>query len=137
MMGIFLSIFSVIGLGVSSILKLESNHVATLLMICVTILINMTGLFTLINKKIEIMKILVIIIGLVLFGAGGFIRYSFSEENKESVKQEDFKLVKDDVNNIKNIINTEDSQINNLKGEIEKLKSKIEELENNKSKNRK
>ena len=135
MMGIFLSIFSVIGLGVSSILKLESNHVATWLMICGTILITMTGLFTLINKKIEIMKILVIIIGLVLFGAGGFIRYSFSEENKESVKQEDFKLVKDDVNNIKNIINTEDSQINNLKGEIEKLKSKIEELENNKSKN--
>ena len=104
-------------------------------MICGTILITMTGLFTLINKKIEIMKILVIIIGLVLFVAGGFIRYRFSEENKESVKQEDFKLVKDDINNIKNIKNTEDSQINNLKGEIEKLKSKIEELENNKSKN--
>lgn len=134
-MGIFLSIFSVIGFGVSSILKLESNHVATWLMICGTILITMTGLFTLINKKIEIMKILVIIIGLVLFVAGGFIRYRFSEENKESVKQEDFKLVKDDINNIKNIKNTEDSQINNLKGEIEKLKSKIEELENNKSKN--
>ena len=136
-MGIFLSIFSVIGLGVSSILKLESNHVATWLMICGTILITMTGLFTLINKKIEIMKILVIIIGLVLFGAGRIIRCVFPEENKELVKQEDFKLVKDDVNNVKNITNTEDAQINNLKVEIEKLKSKIEELENNKSKNRK
>ena len=103
-MGIFLSIFSVIGLGVSSILKLESNHVATWLMICGTILITMTGLFTLIDKKIEIMKIMVIIIGLVLFGAGRFIRCVFTEENKELVKQEDFKLVKDDINNIKNII---------------------------------
>jgi hypothetical protein len=137
MMGIFLTIFSIIGLGVSSILKLESNYVATWLMICGTILITMTGLFTLINKKIEIMKILVIIIGLVLFGVGGIIRCTFPEENKELVKQEDFKLVKDDVNNVKNITNTEDAQINNLKVEIEKLKSKIEELENNKSKNRK
>lgn len=137
MMGIFLTIFSIIGLGVSSILKLESNYVSTWLMICGTILITMTGLFTLINKKIEIIKILVIIIGLVLFGVGRIIRCTFPEENKELVKQEDFKLVKDDVNNVKNITNTEDAQINNLKVEIEKLKSKIEELENNKSKNRK
>ncbi len=137
MMGIFLSIFSVIGMGVSSVLNLESNHIATWLMMCGTILITMTGLFTLINKKIEIMKILVIIIGLVLFGTGRIIRCVFPEENKELVKQEDFKLVKDDVNNVKNITNTEDAQINNLKVEIEKLKSKIEELENNKSKNRK
>ena len=81
------------------------------------------------------MKILVIILGLVLFCAGGYIRWKFPEENKELVKQKDFKVVKDDVNNIKNITNTEDLQINNLKVEIEKLKSKIEELEKNKTKN--
>ena len=49
MMGIFLSIFSVIGLGVSSVLNLENNHIATWLMICGTILITMSGLFYLIN----------------------------------------------------------------------------------------
>ena len=133
-MGIFLSIFSVIGIGVSSVLKLESNHTATWLMICGTILITMTGLFLLINKKFEIMKMLVIIGGLALLGLGGFIRYKYPEENKELVKQEEFKLAKDNIDNIKNAINIGDSQINNLKDETEKLKSKVEELEKNKSK---
>ena len=126
MMGIFLTIFSVIGLGFSSILKLESNHVATWLMICGTILITMTGLFALINKKLEIIKILVIIIGLVLFGVGGCTRCVFPE------KKTKLELLEKDVENLSKNLDTKD-----LKIEIEKLKSKIEELENNKSKNRK
>ena len=125
-MGIFLSIFSVIGLGFSSILKLESNHVATWLMICGTILITMTGLFALINKKLEIIKILVIIIGLVLFGVGGCTRCVFPE------KKTKLELLEKDVENLSKNLDTKD-----LKIEIEKLKSKIEELENSKSKDKK
>ena len=49
MMGIFLSIFSVIGLGISSILNIENNHFAIWSMICGVILITMSGLFYLIN----------------------------------------------------------------------------------------
>lgn len=126
MMGIFLTIFSVIGLGFSSILKLESNHVATWLMICGTILITMTGLFALINKKLEIIKILVIIIGLVLFGVGGCTRCVFPE------KKTKLELLEKDVENLSKNLDTKD-----LKIEIEKLKSKIEELENSKSKDKK
>ena len=126
MMGIFLTIFSVIGLGFSSILKLESNHVATWLMICGTILITMTGLFALINKKLEIIKILVIIIGLVLFGVGGCTRCVFPE------KKTKLELLEKDVENLSKNLDTKE-----LKIDIEKLKSKIEELENSKSKDKK
>ena len=127
MMGIFLTIFSVIGLGFSSILKLESNHVATWLMICGTILITMTGLFALINKKLEIIKSLVIIIiGLVLFGVGGCTRCVFPE------KKTKLELLEKDVENLSKNLDTKD-----LKIDIEKLKSKIEELENSKSKDKK
>lgn len=126
MMGIFLSIFSVIGLGVSSVLNLENNHIATWLMICGTILITMTGLFALINKKLEIIKILVIIIGLVLFGVGGCTRCVFPE------KKTKLELLEKDVENLSKNLDTKE-----LKIDIEKLKSKIEELENSKSKDKK
>lgn len=125
-MGIFLSIFSVIGLGVSSVLNLENNHIATWLMICGTILITMTGLFALINKKLEIIKILVIIIGLVLFGVGGYTRCVFPE------KKTKLELLEKDVENLSKNLDTKE-----LKIDIEKLKSKIEELENSKSKDKK
>ena len=125
-MGIFLSIFSVIGLGVSSVLNLENNHIATWLMICGTILITMTGLFALINKKLEIIKILVIIIGLVLFGVGGCTRCVFPE------KKTKLELLEKDVENLSKNLDTKE-----LKIDIEKLKSKIEELENSKSKDKK
>ncbi len=74
-MGIFLRIFSVIGLGVSSLSKLKSNYFSTWSMICGTILITISGLFYLINfnEKVEkkTLKILIPgIIGLILIIIG-------------------------------------------------------------------
>ena len=75
MMGIFLSIFSVIGLGVSSLSKLKSNYFSTWSMICGTILITISGLFYLINfneeyeKKI-LKRILPGVVGLILIIIG-------------------------------------------------------------------
>jgi len=82
MMGIFLSIFSVIGLGVSSLSKLESNYFSTWSMICGTILITISGLFYLINsnEKVEkkTLKILIPgIIGLILIIIGVVCRKFF------------------------------------------------------------
>ena len=120
MMGIFLSIFSVIGLGVSSILNLESNHIATWLMICGTILITMSGLFYLINpdkfnkqeKKTENGKCKIkellkeifngvfnilrkpVVIGVLLLLIGGIIRYKFPEKRIEIEKLEKNKSIK-------------------------------------------
>lgn len=81
-MGIFLSIFSVIGLGVSSLSKLESNYFSTWSMICGTILITISGLFYLINfnEKVEkkTLKILIpVIIGLILIIIGVVCRKFF------------------------------------------------------------
>lgn len=55
-MGIFLSIFSVIGLGVSTILNIENNHFAIWSMICGIILITMASLFFMINFETKIDK---------------------------------------------------------------------------------
>lgn len=147
-MGIFLSIFSVIGLGVSSVLNLESNHIAIWLMMCGTILITMSGLFYLIdpnkfnkqekntkNDECKCKKNLKqlfnilrkpIIIGFLLLLIGGVIRYVFPE------KKTKLELLEKDVENLSKNLDTKD-----LKIEIEKLKSKIEELENSKSKDKK
>ena len=140
-MGIFLTIFSIIGLGVSSILNLESNHIATWLMICGTILITMSGLFYLVNPnrfkndKYEIEEVCKwlfntlkkpMIIGFILLLMGGCIRYVFPE------KKTKLELLEKDVENLSKNLDTKD-----LKIEIEKLKSKIEELENSKSKDKK
>ncbi len=120
MMGIFLSIFSVIGLGVSSVLNLESNHIAIWLMICGTILITMSGLFYLINpdkfnkqeKKTENGKCKIkellkeifngvfnilrkpVVIGVLLLLIGGIIRYKFPEKRIEIEKLEKNKSIK-------------------------------------------
>ena len=147
MMGIFLTIFSVIGLGFSSILRLESNHIKIWLMLCGAILITMSGLFYLIDpdkfikqedpennnweKLVNCMK-KPITIGIILLIVGGLMKYESLEENKKLVEQEEFEKVKKNVENLSKNLDTKD-----LKFEIEKLKSKIEELENNKSKNRK
>ena len=140
-MGIFLTIFSIIGLGVSSILNLESNHIATWLMICGTILITMSGLFYLVNPnrfkndKYEIEEVCKwlfntlkkpMIIGFILLLMGGCIRYVFPE------KKTKLELLEKDVENLSKNLDTKDMKI-----EIEKLKSKIEELENSKSKDKK
>lgn len=120
MMGIFLSIFSVIGMGVSSVLNLESNHIATWLMMCGTILITMSGLFYLINpdkfnkqeKKAENGKCKIkellkevfngvfnilrkpVVIGVLLLLIGGIIRYKFPEKRIEIEKLEKNKSIK-------------------------------------------
>ena len=112
MMGIFLSIFSVIGLGVSSVLNLESNHIAIWLMMCGTILITMSGLFNLINpdkfnkqeKKAENGKYKIkelfnilrkpVVIGVLLLLVGGIIRYKFPEKRIEIEKLEKNKSIR-------------------------------------------
>ena len=76
MMGIFLTIFSVIGLGISNVSKLEGkNSVIIFSMICGVILITMSGLFYLINFNETIekknLKILIpIILGIALISIG-------------------------------------------------------------------
>ncbi|WP_347714615.1 hypothetical protein [uncultured Parvimonas sp.] len=155
MMGIFLSIFSVIGLGVSSVLNSESNHIAIWLMICGTILITMSGLFNLINpdkfnkqeKKAENSKCKIekflkgvfdtlrkpIIIGVILLLLGGVIRCKFPNDNEELVKKEKFEQVEKRVQNNENELLDKNldyrNQIKDLKEEIKKLQSKVEKLE--------
>ena len=135
-MGIFLSIFSVIGLGVSSVLNLESNHTAIWLMMCGTILITMTGLFSLINNKFEKIKFFIIGIGAILLIAGGTIRYIFLDDNKELMKKENNEQVEKKIQNIENEVLDKNldyrNQIKDLKEEIKKLQSKVEELEKGK-----
>ena len=158
MMGIFLSIFSVIGLGVSSVLNLENNHIATWLMMCGAILITMSGLFYLINPdkfnkqekkaendKCEIEKFLKglfntlrkpIIIGVILLLLGGVIRCKFPNDNEELVKKEKFEQVEKRVQNNENELLDKNldyrNQIKDLKEEIKKLQSKVEKLEKKK-----
>ena len=158
MMGIFLSIFSVIGLGVSSVLNLENNHIATWLMMCGTILITMSGLFNLINpdkfnkqekkaenNKCKIEKFLKgvfdilrkpITIGVILLLLGGVIRCKFPNDNEELVKKEKFEQVEKRVQNNENELLDKNldyrNQIKDLKEEIKKLQSKVEKLEKKK-----
>jgi hypothetical protein len=86
MMGIFLSIFSIIGLGTSSILNIENNHFAIWSMICGVILITMSGLFYMINYKDESTMnkrmILPVIIGILLFCIGTVAIIKYPTENK-------------------------------------------------------
>lgn len=119
-MGIFLSIFSVIGLGISSVLNLEINHIAIWLMMCGTILITMSGLFYLINpdkfnkqekkaenRKHKIKELLKevfdevfnilrkpVVIGVLLLLVGGIIRYKFPEKRIEIEKLEKNKSIR-------------------------------------------
>ena len=143
MMGIFLSIFSVIGLGVSSVLNLESNHIAIWLMMCGTILITMSGLFYLIDpnkfnkqeKNTENDRCKPIIMGVILLLLGGFIRYKFPNDNEELVKKEKFEQVEKRVQNNENELLDKNldyrNQIKDLKDKTKELQSKIEELEKN------
>lgn len=86
MMGIFLSIFSIIGLGTSSILNIENNHFAIWSMICGVILITMSGLFYMINYKDESTMnkrmMLPVIIGILLFCIGTVAIIKYPTENK-------------------------------------------------------
>ena len=158
MMGIFLSIFSVIGMGASSVLNLESNHIATWLMMCGTILITISGLFYLINPdkfnkqekksgnvKCKIKKLLKemlnilrkpIVIGVILLLLGGVIRCKFPNDNEELVKKEKFEQVEKRVQNNENELLDKNldyrNQIKDLKEEIKKLQSKVEKLEKKK-----
>ena len=77
MMGIFLTIFSVLGFGVSSITK-ENANISTVFMIYGVILMTMSGLFYLINFdknfKEKFLKILVpLMIGILLVIFGKYI----------------------------------------------------------------
>lgn len=77
MMGIFLSIFSVIGLGVSNITK-ENANISTVFMIYGVILMTISGLFYLINFdknfKEKFLKISVpLLIGILLVVFGKYI----------------------------------------------------------------
>ena len=143
MMGIFLTIFSVIGLGFSSILRLESNHIKIWLMLCGAILITMSGLFYLIDpnkfnkqeKNTENDRCKPIIMGVILLLLGGFIRYKFPNDNEELVKKEKFEQVEKRVQNNENELLDKNldyrNQIKDLKDKTKELQSKIEELEKN------
>lgn len=132
MMGIFLTIFSVIGLGVSNVLK-ENVNSSSIFMICGVILITMTGLYSLINNKFEKIKFSIIDIGIILLIAGGTIRCIFSDDNKELIKKDKFEQVEKEIQNIENEIPDKNldyrNQIKDLKEEIKKLQSKVEKLE--------
>lgn len=132
MMGIFLTIFSVIGLGVSNVLK-ENVNSSSIFMICGVILITMTGLYSLINNKFEKIKFSIIGIGIILLIAGGTIRCIFSDDNKELIKKDKFEQVEKEIQNTENEILDKNldyrNQIKDLKEEIKKLQSKVEKLE--------
>lgn len=143
-MGIFLSIFSVIGLGISSVLNLESNHFAVWSMICGVILITMNGLFYLINLnndslngKIEnLLKPMAIPlgIGILLLITGAIIRERFPEKDDgKIVKTSQFNKLEDRLKNIENENIIQNTKINQYeKEQQEKLEILNKKVERNK-----
>lgn len=123
-------------------------------MMCGTILINMSGLFYLINpdkfnkqeKKAENSKCKIeklfdilrkpIIIGVILLLLGSVIRCKFPNDNEELVKKEKFEQVERRIQNNENELLDKNldyrNQIKDLKEEIKKLQSKVEKLEKKK-----
>mgnify|MGYP000852879118 CR=1 FL=1 len=92
-MGMFLAIFSVIGISASSVLNLQNNHISVLLMMNGFILITMTALFYLIkfeNQKFIISKnwgfLIPSIIGMVMMIFGGVM--NVPAKNNEEIEKE-------------------------------------------------
>ena len=118
MMGIFLSIFSVIGLGVSSILNFENNHFAIWLIICGVILITISGLFYMIGYKdekvIDKRTAVPMIIGVLLFFIGMITVINFPMENKAMKDFENkIKMLEEKNNELEKNLNYE-KRINEL-----------------------
>ena len=93
LMGIFLSIFSVVGISASSILNLQNNHISVLLMINGFVLITMTGLFYLIKfekEKFIISKnwgfLIPLMIGLIMIVFGGIINIPSETEKEKEIE---------------------------------------------------
>lgn len=86
-MGIFLAIFSIIGLGITGILNIQDNLSTNILLIMGSILIAMTLLFILIkyNSKEKWKFIIPIIVGMVLI-ITGINLYKPVDKNWEEVK---------------------------------------------------
>lgn len=87
MMGIFLSIFSVIGLGIVGILNIQDNLPTNILLIMGSILIVITLLFTLIkyNSENKCKFFIITTIGLVLIGIGISL-YKPTDKNLEKTE---------------------------------------------------
>ena len=122
-MGIFLSIFSVVGISASSILNLQNNHISVLLMINGFVLITMTGLFYLIKfekEKFIISKnwgfLIPLMIGLIMIVFGGIINIP-----SETGKEKEIELLKKQIEKLDDKIELE-KRLN--------LESKIINLEN-------
>ena len=123
LMGIFLSIFSVVGISASSILNLQNNHISVLLMINGFVLITMTGLFYLIKfekEKFIISKnwgfLIPLMIGLIMIVFGGIINIP-----SETEKEKEIELLKKQIEKLDDKIELE-KRLN--------LESKIINLEN-------
>lgn len=123
LMGIFLSIFSVVGISASSILNLQNNHISVLLMINGFVLITMTGLFYLIKfekEKFIISKnwgfLIPLMIGLIMIVFGGIINIP-----SEAGKEKEIELLKKQIEKLDDKIELE-KRLN--------LESKIINLEN-------
>lgn len=86
-MGIFLAIFSIIGLGITGILNIQENLSTNILLIMGSILIAMTLLFTLIkyNSKDKWKFIIPIIVGIALI-ITGINLYKPVDKNWEETK---------------------------------------------------
>lgn len=87
MMGIFLSIFSIIGLGIVGILNIQDNLPTNILLIMGSILIVITLLFMLIkyNSENRCKFFVIIIIGTILIGLGISL-YKPTDKNWEEAK---------------------------------------------------
>ena len=87
MMGIFLSVFSVIGLGIVGILNIQDNLPTNILLIMGSILIVITLLFALIkyNSENKCKFFIITTIGLILIGIGISL-YKPTDKNWEETK---------------------------------------------------
>ena len=86
-MGIFLSVFSVIGLGVTGILNIQDNLPTNILLIMGSFLIVITLLFALIkyNSENKCKFFIITTIGLVLLGIGISL-YKPTDKNLEKTE---------------------------------------------------
>ena len=99
-MGIFLMIFSLLGIGTTSILNIQDNIISKILVITGIIILGISVLFYFIKNSFESIRIPAGIgIAIIIFGVCLFY---CKTTNKNYVKEEEVKLLEEKIKNLEN-----------------------------------
>ena len=99
-MGIFLMIFSLLGIGTTSILNIQDNIISKILVITGIIILGISVLFYFIKNSFESIRIPAGIgIAIIIFGVCLFY---CKPTNKNYVKEEEVKLLEEKIKNLEN-----------------------------------